>query len=153
MHSKHSGKDLQVYDEETKTSYFPHVIESSIGTDRLMLALLCDAYNEEEIDGEKRTVLSLNDRIAPIKAAFLPLSKALAEPMEKIYCSYKRKGISAQFDVTGSIGKRYRRQDEIGTPYCFTYDFESQQDNCVTVRFRDSMKQERIPIEKIAQYL
>jgi len=153
MHSKHSGKDLQVYDEETKTSYFPHVIESSIGTDRLMLALLCDAYKEEEIDGEKRTVLSFNERIAPIKGAFLPLSKALAEPMQKIYQSYKRKGISVQFDVSGSIGKRYRRQDEIGTPYCFTYDFESQQDNCVTVRFRDSMKQERISISNIAQYL
>lgn len=153
QHSKHSSKDLAVYDEETKTSYIPHVVECSVGVDRLFLTLLFDAYEEDEVEGETRVVLKLNPKIAPIKAAFFPLSKKLNEPMEKIYCNIRAKGYEVQFDDSGSIGKRYRRQDEIGTPVCFTYDFESENDNSVTVRDRNTTKQERISIDKIEDYL
>ncbi len=153
QHSAHSGKDLSVYDEETQTSYIPHVVECSVGIDRLMLALLCDAFDEEVIDSEVRTVLRLSAQIAPIKAAFLPLTKAQDENARALYTNFKRKGYAVQYDVSGSIGRRYRRQDEIGTPYCFTYDFESSADNSVTVRHRDSMKQERIAIDAIQQFL
>jgi len=152
QHSKFSGKDLSVYEEETKESYIPHVVECSIGTDRLLLTVLFDAYQEEQIEDETRVVLKLHSSIAPYKAAFLPLSKQLIEPAEKIYSEFKKK-FSIQFDTTGSIGKRYRRQDEIGTPLCFTYDFESLEDHCVTVRDRDSMKQKRIAINDIEGYL
>jgi len=153
QHSKFSGKDLSVFDEETKTSYIPHVVECSIGTDRLLLTILFDAYHEEEIDGETRVVLKLQHNIAPYKAAFLPLSKQLAQEAENIYLEFKKKNYPVQFDITGSIGKRYRRQDEIGTPLCITYDFESQKDHCVTIRDRDSMKQKRAPINQIEEYL
>ncbi len=153
QHSKHSGKDLSVYDDETKQSYIPHVIECSVGVDRLFLTLLCDAYTEDTIDGEERTVLKLSSKIAPIKAAFLPLVKKLSEPMRNIYQDIAARGYMVEFDESGSIGKRYRRQDEIGTPLCFTYDFESADDNCVTVRNRDTTKQERISIEKIEAYI
>lgn len=153
QHAQHSKKDLSIHDEETKQSYIPHVVECSVGTDRLMLALLCDAYHEEEVEGEKRVVLKLHPAIAPITAAFLPLSKQLAESMYTIFAPLKQKGYRIQFDETGSIGKRYRRQDEIGTPWCFTYDFDSATSHTVTVRERDSMKQERIAIENIEKYL
>lgn len=153
QHSKFSGKDLGVFDEATKTSFIPHVVECSVGTDRLLLALLCNAYDEDVAEGEQRVVLHFTPEIAPVKAAFMPLSKAQAEPMEKIFNEFKRKGHSVQFDLSGSIGRRYRRQDEIGTPYCFTYDFQSAEDSCVTIRHRDSMKQERIPMAHIEQYL
>ena len=149
QHSQHSKKDLSVHDEQTKQSYTPHIVECSVGSDRLMLALLCDAYHEDEVDGEKRVVLKLHPAIAPITAAFLPLSKQLTEPMYKIFTQLKRLGYVVQFDETGSIGKRYRRQDEIGTPLCFTYDFDSAANNTVTVRYRDSMKQERITADQI----
>lgn len=153
QHMKHSGKDLAVFDEETKTSYVPHVIECSVGTDRLFLTLLFDAYDEETIDDETRIVLRLHPKVAPYKAAFLPLTKQQSEGAEKLYKQCKQLGYQVQYDVSGSIGKRYRRQDEIGTPVCFTYDFESQQDGCVTVRHRDSMKQERISIETIPAFM
>lgn len=153
QHMKHSGKDLAVFDEETKTSYVPHVIECSVGTDRLFLTLLFDAYDEETVDGETRIVLRLHPKVAPFKAAFLPLTKQQAEGAEKLYKLCKQLGYQVQYDVSGSIGKRYRRQDEIGTPVCFTYDFESEQDGCVTVRHRDSMKQERISIETIPTFM
>ncbi len=153
QHSKHSGKDLAVYDDETKQSYIPHVVECSVGVDRLFLTLLCDAYTEDTIGGEERTVLKFSPKIAPIKAAFLPLIKKLSEPMSKIYKDIAAKGYMVEFDESGSVGKRYRRQDEIGTPLCFTYDFESVEDNCVTVRNRDTTKQERISIEKIEEYI
>ena len=153
QHSTHAKKDLSVFDDETKQSYLPHVVECSVGADRLMLALLCDAYSEENIDGEKRVVLKINPAIAPITAALLPLSKQLNEPIHKIFKELQHKGYAVQFDETGSIGKRYRRQDEIGTPLCFTYDFDSATDNTVTVRERDSMKQERIAIDQIEEYI
>lgn len=154
QHSKHSGKDLAVFEEATKESYTPHVVECSVGVDRLFLTLLFDAYQEETVANETRTVLKLHPRIAPVKAAFLPLTKKQSEQMHKLYSDVKKKhDMVLQFDETGSIGKRYRRQDEIGTPLCFTFDFESIDDNSVTVRHRDSMKQERIAIEKIDDYL
>lgn len=153
QHSKHSGKDLSVHDEESSQAYMPHVVECSVGVDRLMIALLSDAYHEEIVDGEQRIVLHLHPKIAPIKAAFLPLSKTQAEATQELYKKYKRKGYSVAYDVSGSIGRRYRRQDEIGTPYCFTYDFDSNADQTVTVRHRDTMKQERISIDHIEEFL
>jgi glycyl-tRNA synthetase len=153
QHSKFSGKDLSVYDDATKTSYMPHVVECSIGVGRLMLALLCDAYAEELVDGEPRIVLRFAPAVAPITAAFMPLTKHHIEPMEKLYKEVRKAGIIAEFDEKGSIGKRYRRQDEIGTPVCFTYDEQSAQDNTVTVRHRDTMQQERISISRVVEYL
>ncbi len=153
QHSKHSGKDLSVFDDDTKESYTPHVIECSVGADRLLLTLLFDAYDEDIIEGEQRVVLRLHPRIAPIKAAFLPLSKKLTPPMHEIYKRIKQKESAIQFDEAGSIGKRYRRQDEIGTPLCFTYDFDSVNDHQVTVRNRDTTQQERIAIDQIEHYL
>ena len=152
-HSKHSGKDLAVYDEETKQSYMPHVVECSVGVDRLFLTLLFDAYKEDIIENEERIVLKLHPRIAPIKAAFIPLTKKQLEPMKAIFEALRKKGYSIQFDESGSIGKRYRRQDEIGTPLCFTYDFESENDQSVTVRNRDTTAQERIAINQIEAYI
>jgi glycyl-tRNA synthetase len=153
QHSKHSGKDLAVHDEQTKTSFMPHVVETSIGIDRLFLTLLFDAYHEDVVEGETRVVLRFSPKIAPIKAAFLPLIKKISEPMEKIYLEFKQKGYMVDFDESGSIGKRYRRQDEMGTPLCFTYDFESDTDHQVTVRNRDTTAQERININQIEAYL
>lgn len=153
QHSKFSGKDLAVFDEETKSSYVPTVVECSVGVDRLFLTLLFDSYTEDVVEDEPRIMLKLHPRIAPIKAAFLPLSKQLNEPMHALYSAIKKEGYSVQFDESGSIGKRYRRQDEIGTPLCFTYDFDSQQDNKVTVRNRDTTKQERINIDQVARYM
>lgn len=153
QHSKYSGKDLSVHDEATKQSYMPHVIECSVGVDRLFLALLCDAYTQDTVEGEERTILKFSPRIAPIKAAVLPLTKKLSEPAYAIYQTLRTLGIMIEFDETGSIGKRYRRQDEIGTPICFTYDFESEQDHAVTVRDRDTTKQERISIAQVGMYL
>ena len=153
QHTKHSGKDLAVFDEATKTSYTPHVVECSVGLDRLFLTVLFDAYHEDTIDGETRIVLKLHPAIAPIKLAFLPLTQKLNEQAYKLYEFFAQQGVSCQFDTTGSIGKRYRRQDEIGTPFCITYDFDSLEDGCVTVRNRDTTKQERVQIENLAQYL
>lgn len=153
QHSTHSGKDLSVYDEETKHRYIPYVIESSVGVDRLFLTLLFDAYAEDVVEGEERIMLRLHPRIAPIKAAFFPLTKKQTEATKAIYDAIRKKGYQVQFDESGSIGKRYRRQDEIGTPLCFTYDFDSEQDHCVTVRNRDTTKQERIKIDQIEPYL
>ena len=154
QHSQHSGKELSVYDDETKKSYIPHVVESSVGVDRLFLTFLFDAYQEDIIEDETRTVLKLAPTIAPIKAAFLPLTKKQLEKTKEIFNTIQEKtGFELQLDVSGSIGKRYRRQDEIGTPFCFTYDFDSDQDGCVTVRDRDTTKQKRIAIEQIESYL
>ena len=154
QHMKYSGKDLSVYDDETKESYVPNVIECSVGADRLFFTLLFDAYQEDTIDGEERIVLNLSPAMAPIKAAFLPLTKKLNDPVIALHKKIAQAtGFSVVFDDSGSIGKRYRRQDEIGTPVCFTYDFDSEQDNKVTVRDRTTTKQERIPIESIERYL
>ena len=153
QHSKSSGKELAVFDDETKKSYIPHVVESSVGVDRLFLTLIFDAYNEEEIEGETRTVLKFAPNMAPITAAIMPLTKKLSEQTRNIYTELKKQGYKIQFDETGSIGKCYRRQDEIGTPACFTFDFDSLEDQKVTVRDRDTLKQERIAIDKIGSYL
>lgn len=154
QHSKHSGKELAVYDEQTKQSYIPDVIECSVGVDRLFLTVLFDAYTRDFISGEERIVLKISPKLAPIKAAFLPLTKKLADEFLPIYKKIRKQtGLDLQFDVSGSIGKRYRRQDEIGTPVCFTYDFESQTDGKVTARNRDSTSQERISIDQLESYL
>lgn len=153
QHSKCSGKELAVFDDETKTSYIPHVIESSVGVDRLFLTLLFDAYCEDEVEGEIRVSLKLHPKLAPITAAILPLTNKLLEPAEKIFADLKKSGLRVQWDPSGSIGKRYRRQDEIGTPVCITYDFESLEDQKVTVRNRDTLQQERIAIDCIEQYV
>jgi len=152
-HSEHSGEVLDYFDPDTNERYTPYCIEPSLGADRVVLAFLIDAYDEEEIsEGDVRTVLHLHPALAPFKAAVLPLSKKLSAEAEEVY-----RALSGQFmvdyDETGSIGKRYRRQDEIGTPFCITYDFESKEDGCVTVRDRDSMEQVRIPISEISKYI
>lgn len=155
VHSEHSGEDLTYFDPETNEHYLPYCVEPSVGVDRLFLMVIIEAYDEEVIDAEKndtRVVLHLHPVLAPIKAAVLPLSKKLAEPAEKIYRDLSRH-FMVDYDETGSIGKRYRRQDEIGTPYCITYDFESENDGCVTVRDRDTMSQVRIPIGEVADYI
>lgn len=153
QHSKHSGKDLSVFDESTGTKYMPHVVECSVGADRLMLTVLFDAYCEEQVGDETRTVLKLHPALAPITAAFMPLSKQQEEAAHGLYKSFKKRGYSVMYDDSGSIGKRYRRQDEIGTPFCFTYDFDSAATNTVTVRHRDSMLQERISLDALENYL
>jgi glycyl-tRNA synthetase len=155
VHSEHSGEDLTYFDAETNEHYLPYCVEPSVGVDRLFLMAITEAYDEEVLDAEKndmRVVLHLHPVLAPIKAAVLPLSKKLAEPAVKIYRELTRL-FMVDYDETGSIGKRYRRQDEIGTPYCVTYDFESENDGCVTVRDRDTMSQVRIPIGAVADYI
>jgi glycyl-tRNA synthetase len=153
QHSKCSGKDLAVFDDATKTSYMPHVVESSVGVERLFLTILFDSYDEDVIDGETRTVLRFHPSIAPYTAAIMPLSKKLSEHTMAIFTSLKKQGFKVQHDDSGSIGKCYRRQDEIGTPACVTFDFDSLNDQCVTVRNRDTTKQERIAIDRLADYL
>ncbi|MGA9530596.1 MAG: glycine--tRNA ligase [Candidatus Babeliales bacterium] len=153
QHSRCSGKDLSMYDEQTQSSFIPTIIESSVGIERLFLTLLFDAYEEDSLQGEPRILLKLHPTIAPIKAAFLPLSKQLSQQCYNLFIKSKKQGFFVHYDDTGSIGKRYRRQDEIGTPFCFTYDFESNQDNKVTVRYRDDARQERIPFDELPHFL
>ena len=153
QHTKHSGKDLSILDDETNQAVYPDVVESSVGVDRLFLTLLFDAYREDVVEGEMRVVLSLSPKIAPIKAAILPLTKTQLDPAYKIFKDIQKLGFQVQFDKSGSIGKRYRRQDEIGTPLCITYDFDSENDNCVTVRDRDTTKQERVAIADLGTYI
>ena len=155
QHAEHSGKDMQYFDPETNEKYIPYVVEPSLGADRVALAFLVDAYDEEIIDAEKndmRVVLHLHPFLAPFKAAVLPLSKKLSEGADKVYEELS-KYFNVDYDEAGSIGKRYRRQDEIGTPLCITYDFDSEVDNCVTVRDRDTMEQVRIPIAELKDYI
>jgi len=154
QHMKYSGKTLTYFDQEENKQITPYVIEPSLGVDRALLVLLSDAYNEENVDGETRVVLKFHPEVAPIKCAVLPLSRkeALEEMAKQIYHDLK-KYYHMDYDVTGSIGKRYRRQDEIGTPYAITVDFDSLEDRQVTVRDRDTMKQDRIPVENIREYL
>ena len=153
QHSEHSGQPMDYFDPETNEKYIPYVIEPSLGADRVLLAFLCDAYDEETDEkGDVRTVLHFHPALAPFKAAVLPLSKKLSEKATEIY-SELSKDFMIDFDDAGSIGKRYRRQDEIGTPVCITYDFDSVEDNCVTVRDRDTMEQKRIPIAELKAYI
>ncbi|MBE6991992.1 MAG: glycine--tRNA ligase [Ruminococcaceae bacterium] len=155
-HQNTSGKDLQYTDPNDQSKkYIPYVIEPSLGADRVTLAFLVDAYDEEVVDAEKndvRTVLHLHPFLAPIKCAVLPLSKKLNEGATKVYHDLQ-KHFMVEYDDAGSIGKRYRRQDEVGTPFCVTYDFDSETDGCVTVRERDSMEQIRLPISELAAYI
>ena len=151
-HQEVSGQDLTYFDDETSERYIPYVIEPSLGADRVTLAFLCAAYDEEILEGgESRTVLRFHPALAPVKIGILPLSKKLNEGALKI-SEELSKYYNVEFDDRGNIGKRYRRQDEIGTPFCITYDFDSENDNAVTVRDRDSMEQVRIPIAELKSY-
>ncbi len=155
QHIKTSGKSLDYFDQTTGERYVPYVIEPSLGVERLFLALITQAYDEEVVDAEKndtRVVMHFHPAIAPFKAAVLPLSKKLSEEAGEVLSMLQKK-FNVDFDDTGSIGKRYRRQDEIGTPFCITYDFESKEDGCVTVRDRDTMEQIRLPIAGLCAYI
>ncbi|GFZ34197.1 glycine--tRNA ligase [Clostridium zeae] len=152
-HQEHSGQDMSYLDPTTNEKYVPYCIEPSLGADRVALAFLADAYEEQELeDGDVRNVLHLHPALAPYKAAILPLSKKLSEKADEVY-SELRKKFNVEYDEAGSIGKRYRRQDEIGTPFCITVDFDTLEDNAVTVRDRDTMEQVRIKIEELDNYI
>jgi len=157
-HAEFSGEDMRYFEQETKTRFFPTVIETSVGLDRMVLALLCKAYDEDTASTQKvgkaedvRVVLRFPAKIAPVQVAVLPLSKKLSDVASPIYKNL-RKYLRAEMDVTGAIGKRYRRQDEIGTPYCICVDFDTAEDQCVTVRDRDTMEQERVAISDLSHY-
>ncbi len=152
-HQEVSGQDMSYFDDEKRQKYIPYVIEPSLGVERLFLAVLCCAYDEEELEGgDMRTVLHFHPALAPVKVGVLPLSKKLGDGALKIYTQLSKK-FNCEYDDRGNIGKRYRRQDEIGTPFCVTYDFDSETDGCVTVRFRDSMEQERVSIDGLESYI
>ncbi|MFP4499386.1 MAG: glycine--tRNA ligase [Candidatus Hydrogenedentota bacterium] len=154
QHSNHSGKDLKFFDQEKNERFFPTVIEPSAGADRTTLAVLCDAYEEDEIGGEKRVVMKLHPRLAPIKAAVLPLVKK--EGLAEIAAGFEkklRKKFNTFYDQSGAIGRRYRRQDEIGTPYCICVDFDTKEDHTVTVRDRDTTEQVRMPMDEVAGWI
>lgn len=155
QHQNTSGKSLEYFDQGANEKYLPYVIEPSLGADRVALAFLCDAYDEEVVDAEKndtRVVMRLHPALAPMKAAVLPLSKKLNEGAMKVH-DLLAKRFMVEYDDAGSIGKRYRRQDEIGTPMCVTYDFDSETDGCVTVRDRDTMEQTRLPIDELTAFI
>ena len=154
-HGEHCGKPIEYFDQETNEHYVPYVVEPSLGADRMVLAFLCDAYDEEVVDEAKkdtRVVLHLHPALAPFKACVLPLSKKLSAEATELHKELSEL-FMVDYDESGSIGKRYRRQDEIGTPMCITYDFDSKEDGCVTVRDRDTMEQERIPISELTHYI
>ncbi len=153
QHQNHSGKSLEYFDPYDNSKYLPYVIEPSLGADRVALAFLCDAYDEEKIDEKNtRVVLRLHPALAPFKAAVLPLSKKLGDGAMKVYETITKK-FMVDYDDAGAIGRRYRRQDEIGTPFCITYDFDSENDDCVTVRDRDTMQQQRVKISELSDYI
>lgn len=152
-HQTHSKEDMSYLDPETNEKYIPYVIEPSVGADRVTLAFLCNAYEEQELgEGNTRIVLHLHPALAPYKAAILPLSKKLNDKADEVFQTLA-KAFPVDYDDAGSIGKRYRRQDEIGTPYCITVDFDTLEDNQVTVRDRDTMEQIRIPIDQVEKYI
>ena len=153
QHIKHSGKSLEYFDPDDNSKYVPYVIEPSLGADRVALAFLCEAYDEEILpDGDVRTVMRLHPALAPIKACVLPLTKKLSEKAYEVYTLLSKK-FNVEYDEAGAIGKRYRRQDEIGTPFCITFDFDSLEDGCVTVRDRDTMEQQRVKIEDLIKFI
>jgi len=153
QHMEHSGENMEYIDPVTNERYVPYVIEPSLGADRVALAFLVDAYDEEEVaEGDVRTVLRLHPALAPVKAAILPLSKKLSDKAFELYSDLIKK-FPCEFDDAGSIGKRYRRQDEIGTPYCITFDFDTENDNAVTIRNRDTMEQIRLPMSEVSAYI
>ena len=154
QHQNTSGQDMSYFDDTTNEKYVPYVIEPSLGADRVVLAFLCAAYDEEVLDAEKndvRTVMRFHPALAPVKIGVLPLSKKLSDPAQKIYEQLSKK-YNCEFEDRGAIGKRYRREDEIGTPYCITYDFDSETDGCVTIRERDSMEQVRVKIDELDRW-
>ena len=152
-HMEATKQDLTYLDPETNEKYVPFVIEPSVGVDRLMLMFLCDSYEEEKIaEDDTRVVMHFHPALAPFKVAILPLSKKLSEPAMKLHNELS-KSFMCDYDETGSIGKRYRREDEIGTPYCITVDFDTLEDNQVTIRDRDTMEQVRIPISEVENWL
>ncbi len=152
-HQEASGKSLEYFDQEKNEHYIPYVVEPSLGADRVLLAFLCDAYDEEKDEkGDTRVVLRLHPALAPMKCAVLPLSKKLAEPAGEVF-DILSKHFMVDYDDAGSIGKRYRREDEIGTPFCITYDFDSLEDGCVTVRDRDTMEQTRVKISELVSFI
>ena len=152
-HSEASGVDLSYLDPETNERYIPYCVEPAVGVDRVCLVALCDAYEEQEIaEGDVRTVLHLHPALAPYKVAVLPLSKKLSEKAEEGYAKLS-KNFMCDYDEAGSIGKRYRREDEIGTPYCVTIDFDTLEDECVTIRDRDTMEQVRVKIDELESYI
>ena len=152
-HMEHSGEDFNYIDQETNERYVPYCIEPSLGADRVTLAFLIDAYEDEELeDGTSRTVMHFHPALAPYKAAILPFSKKLSEEATEVFGSLA-KDFMVDYDETGSIGKRYRRQDEIGTPFCITYDFDSKEDGMVTVRDRDTMEQTRVKIADLKSFI
>ena len=153
QHMEHSKEDFTYLDQETGEKFIPYCVEPSLGCDRVALAFLCNAYDEEEIaEGDVRTVLHLHPALAPYKVAVLPLSKKLSAKAEEIYANLSKKYM-CEYDEAGSIGKRYRREDEIGTPYCITIDFETENDNSVTIRDRDTMEQVRVKIDDLEKWL
>ena len=151
QHAKVSGEKIEYFDQQTGERYVPHVIEPAAGVGRTVLALLCDAYDEDDLGGEQRTVLKLHPAVAPVKVAVLPLLRKDGHPeaAQEIHTTLKRAGLQSEYDSGGSIGKRYRRQDEIGTPYCVTIDHQTLEDNTVTLRDRDTLTQERIAIDAL----
>ena len=152
-HQEYSGQSMEYFDNETNERYIPYIVESTVGADRCTLAVLCQAYEEEELqDGDTRIVMHLHPALSPYKVAVLPLSKKLGEKSEEVY-SQLSKHFMCDYDEAGSIGKRYRRQDEIGTPYCVTIDFETENDNCVTIRDRDTMEQVRVKIDEVESFI
>jgi glycyl-tRNA synthetase len=156
QHSDGSGKNLEYYDEQTKERYIPHCIEPSLGVDRLILAIICSAYAEDEVGGEKRNLLKFHPSIAPVKVSVLPLVKnkeALVSVARELFEKLQMRW-NVQWDAAGAIGRRYRRADEIGTPFCITVDFDTiEKDNAVTIRDRDTTEQVRIPMDEVMQYL
>ena len=154
QHAAHSGENLEYIDQTTNNRYYPYVIEPAVGPDRIMLAFLMDAYTEERVNGEERTVLKLHPRIAPTKAAVFPLSKKrpVSTIARELYDDLKG-DYRLFYDDSGSIGRRYRRQDEAGTPFCVTVDFDTIEDKQVTIRDRDTLKQERVPIASVRDRL
>ena len=151
-HQNTSKSSMEYLDPSTNEKYVPYCVEPSVGVGRLFLTFVCDAYEEEELTEDSRIVLKLHPFLAPIKACILPLSKQLSEQAQEVFQGLARY-FTCDFDESGSIGKRYRRQDAIGTPFCITYDFDSLEDNCVTIRHRDSMEQERIKIGDLKQFI
>ena len=152
-HADHSGENFEYLDPYTNEKFIPYCVEPSLGADRVALAFLCNAYEEQTLEGgETRAVLHLHPALAPFKCAVLPLSKKLSEQAQVVYEKLSKK-FMVDFDETGSIGKRYRREDEIGTPYCITVDFDTETDGCVTVRDRDTMEQVRLPIAELTAYI
>merc|ERR1712166_259077 len=157
QHTEGSGKSLEYYDEETKEKYIPHCIEPSLGVDRLLLAVICSAYAEDEVGGEKRNFLKFAPKIAPIKAVILPLLKnkpQLVEVARDLFEKLQKRGYNVQYDAAGAVGRRYRRADEVGIPFAITIDFETVEDDAgVTIRDRDTTEQIRIPIDDVIPYL